>query len=78
MAGVRKQQVTVSTGDVRLVRDAGRYLLMQGDTAIDVTRVMGMVNYPLGTVSLRLRVSNAGRMSVRDATADAEPESAAV
>jgi len=76
MAGVRKQQVAVSAGEIRLVREAGRFLLMQGDTAIDVTPVMGMVNYPLGCVTLRVRVSTGQRVSLR--TADAEPETVAV
>ena len=72
MAGVRKQQVAVATGELKLVREGGRYLLMQGDAAIDVTRVMGPINYPMGCVTLRLRVSNAGRISVHDAVNEAE------
>lgn len=78
MAVVRKQQATVGTGEVQLVRQAGRFLLVQGDSAIDVTSIMGMVNYPLGCVTLRIRVSAGKRLSVRGADgtvlAELEPE----
>lgn len=67
MAGVRKQQVTVEAGPLELVGRDGRYLLVQGETAIDVTEVMGLVNYPLGCVTLRLRVLDGRRLTVRDA-----------
>ena len=70
MAIVRKQQVTVESGELTLVREAGRYLLIQGETAIDVTRVMAFANYPMGVVSLRLRVSSAPRLTLREAHAE--------
>lgn len=81
MAGIRKRQVTVGTGKLELVREPGRCLLIQGDVAVDVTSVLGLINYPLGCVTLRLRVSDTPRLSLREApgvTADADTELAAV
>lgn len=51
----RREAPLVGSGEVRLVNQDGRYLLVQGVSAVDVTPVLGRVNYPLGQVTLRLR-----------------------
>lgn len=72
MAGSRRPRAVVASGEVRLVRQDGRFLLVQGDTVIDVTRVMVAQNYPAGRVTLALRVSPGERLAL----AEPEPDSA--
>ncbi len=70
MAGPRRRVVPVlSDGEVRLVRQDGRYLLASGDAVIDVTGVVGHVNYPMGQVVLRLRVRAGERVALEPAPA---------
>lgn len=64
--GGRKREVQVASGKVELVREDGHWLLIQGGVAIDVTGVIGFVNTPLGTVSLRLRETIPHRLALRE------------
>lgn len=74
MAGPRRRVAPLFGGEVRLVRHAGRFLLVQGEQVVDVTRVLGMVNNPMGQVTLRLRVTDAGRLGARLPVFEDEPE----
>lgn len=65
--GGRKREVQVASGRIELVREDGHWLLMQGGVALDVTEVIGHVNNPLGTVSLRVRETMGRRLAVREA-----------
>lgn len=66
MAGPRRREAPlVGVGDVRLVCQDGRYLLIQGTSAIDVTSVIGPVNYPLGHAVLRVRVAQGKPVALR-------------
>lgn len=67
--GGRKREVQVASGRIELVREDGHWLLMQGGVALDVTEVIGHVNNPLGTVSLRVRETTGRRLAVREAPA---------
>ncbi|HEU5429560.1 MAG TPA: hypothetical protein VFU74_21955 [Actinocrinis sp.] len=68
--GGRKREVQVASGRIELVREDGHWLLMQGGVALDVTEVIGHVNNPLGTVSLRVRETTAPRrLALREAPA---------
>jgi hypothetical protein len=75
VAGARRRQAPVD-GELRLVRQDGRFLLASGDAVIDVTRVVASVNYPMGQVTLALRVSPGERLTLPEAereTANAAP-----
>lgn len=66
MAALRRREVpVVGTGPVQLVLQDGRYLLIQGVSAIDVTSVIGDVNYGLGRVALGVRLSRNETVAVR-------------
>lgn len=71
--GGRKREVQVASGKIELVREDGRWLLMQGASALDVTEVIGHVNNPLGTVSLRVREATAPRRLALSDAPVAEP-----
>lgn len=66
MAALRRREVPlVGSGPVQLVLQDGRYLLIQGVSAIDVTSIIGDVNYGLGRVALGIRLSRGKTVAVR-------------
>lgn len=50
-------ELAVDNGAVQLLRADGRYLLRQGDVAVDVTDVLVTENYPMGRIVLAVRLS---------------------
>lgn len=56
-------EVMVGEGVLELIRDDDRFLLVQGEVAVDITTVIKEMNYNLGKVVLNIRLSEYKKIS---------------
>lgn len=52
------QEILVGTGELELIKDDGKFLLVQGEVAVDLTSVLQSVNHSMGKVVLGIRESD--------------------
>lgn len=51
------QELLIGEGEIELFQQDGGFFLSQGEVAVDVTAILENVNYQMGRITLRIRLT---------------------